>query len=286
MQVHETRRISETESDSERLRAGQIASFDADDTERYFAITLRLAEISPGYARSYEFWVQTVLHALARDERDLFFLEAGAMDGKRYDPIYMFVRHYRWRGIVLEPLRDLFDELTANYAGLPQVTLVNAALTDTDGERSMLRIPRQAVQEGAVPLWAEGLGTLHPERNALGGVGLDAEQQAAFRAQMRSEKVEGVTLRSLAERYGIPHISLLQVDAEGCELDILRQVDRAGYKPRVIHLEYWALPPHERREIFGMLGERGYRMRMGESDVMAVDEKLHAVIDAELGWQC
>jgi hypothetical protein len=56
--------------------------------------------------------------------------------------------------------------------------------------------------------------------------------------------------------------------------------------PRVIHFEHWALPAKERGELLGLLGERGYRMRMSEVDVLAVDAGLQATIDDGLGWPC
>jgi hypothetical protein len=66
------------------------------------------------------------------------------MAGKRYDPIYAFVRHYGWPGLILKPLADMFEALSANYAGGSNVTLVNAAITDSDGNRMMARVSRQA----------------------------------------------------------------------------------------------------------------------------------------------
>ena len=143
-------------------RAKQSASFQAEDFKRFFVCTRRLAEVCPDYAASYEFHVHGVLHALARVEPDLFFLQVGGMDGKRFDPIYAFVKHYRWKGIILEPLPDLFETLAANYAGTERVILVNAALTDRDGEHEMFRVQRQAVLDGVVPLWAEGLSPPFP----------------------------------------------------------------------------------------------------------------------------
>ncbi len=269
-----------------RLRAEQVAQFDAEDFERYFALSERLAAASPGYARSYEFWLQTVLHALARLVPGLTFLQVGGMDGKRYDPVYAFIKHYRWRGFILEPLPDLFEALSRNYAGFGGVTLVNAALTAADGRGTMLRVGREAAHAGAVPLWAEGLGTFHPERNALGGVGVGTELHAALLDHARQESVACLTLASLVERHAVPRIDLLQVDAEGCELDILRQVDRGGHRPTMVHLEYWALPPEERRDLLGILADWGYVLRMGESDVMGISPALKGAVDAAIGWSC
>ena len=150
----------------------------------------------------------------------------------------------------------------------------------------MLRVRRQAALDGAVPLWAEGLGTLHPERNALGGIGVGAELHAALLSHAQREPVSCLTLASLAELHMVPAIDLLQVDAEGCELDILRQVDRGGHRPMMVHLEYWTLPPQERRELLGLLVDGGYFVRMGESDVMGISPALKGAVDAAIGWSC
>lgn len=278
--------MSDGNGAAERLRAEQVDCYGREDFDRYFALAGELAATATGYARSYECWLQTVLHALARHVPDPTFLQVGAMDGKRFDPIYAFVKHYRWRGLILEPLPDLFEALGANYVGCDHVTLVPAALCAQDGAGSMLRISRDAAASGAVPVWAEGLGTFFPERNALGGVGVgtNSELHRALLAHSRREEVRCLTVATLAARFGMERLDLLQVDAEGCELDILRQVDRHGLRPRVVHLEHWALSARERGELLGLLGERGYALRMSESDVVAVEPALRTTIDGELGW--
>jgi hypothetical protein len=77
-----TQEGASAESTADRLRAEQSASFQAEEFGRFFTCTRRLAEVSPGYARSYEFYVHCVLHALAHRKPDLFFLQIGGMDGK------------------------------------------------------------------------------------------------------------------------------------------------------------------------------------------------------------
>lgn len=274
--------------DETALRERQSACYRDEDFARYFALADELAGVSTGYVRSYEFWLQTLLHELARATPDLVFLQVGAMDGKRYDPVYAFIKHYRWRGLVLEPLPDLFAALSRHYADQPQVTLVSAAMTGQDGPGTMTRVDSRAVVEGAVPFWAEGLGSFFPERNALGGVGvgIGSDLHDSLVRHSRQESVTCVTLRTLAARHDLARLDLLQVDAEGCELDILRQVDAHGFRPRIVHLEHWALSARERGELLGLLGERGYYLRMSQSDVLAIDDGLRAAIDAKVGWSC
>ena len=39
------------------------------------------------------------------------FVQVVANDGKRFDPINKYVVQYKWRGIVIEPIQEYFDEL-------------------------------------------------------------------------------------------------------------------------------------------------------------------------------
>lgn len=266
------------------LRQAQAEAYGAEDWTRYFALSAELAEAAPAYGRSYERWSHAVFDALHRHMPDLRFLQVGAMDGKMFDPIYPFVKRHGWRGVVLEPLADMFATLVRHYADASGVVAVQAALTERDGEGEMARVPQAAVDAGAVPGWAQGLGSFFPERNALGGVGCDPELADAIARHRTTERVRCVTLATLAAEQDLPRIDLLQVDAEGYEAEILRQVLDAGYRPRVIQLEHWALAPDERGAVLGRLGIGGYRLRMSESDVLAVEPTLMAAIDAENGY--
>ncbi len=266
------------------LRQTQANAYNQEDFPACFAADNHLAAADPAYAQSYIHQMQKTLHALAQTTPNLRFLQIGGMDGKRFDPIYAFTKHYRWSGIILEPLPDLFAALTANYANAPQVTLVNAALMDTDGTQQITRVTRAAAQSGAVPDWAEGLGSFHPNRNALGGVGVDADLHAALLQHTVRETVSCLTLRSVAKQCGLQRIDLLQVDAEGCELNILRQVISEGYTPRVIQLEHWALPEAERDAIHLILRQAGYRVRMSEADLLATESAWSQRIGGKAGW--
>ncbi len=265
------------------LRRAQAEAYEKEDFAACFAADEHLAAADPAYGRSYVHFMQKVLHALARTVTDIRFLQIGGMDGKRFDPVYAFVKHYRWSGVILEPLPDLFAALRTNYADAPQVVLLNAALMAFDGERKMLRVSRAASRSGEVPDWAEGLGSFHPERNALGGVGVEAGLHAALLRHSARETVSCLTLRSVMEKCGLERLDLLQVDAEGCELDIMRQVIEEGYRPRVIQLEHWALPDGERDALLSMLRGLGYKVSLGEADLLAIDGAWSADSGADGG---
>jgi hypothetical protein len=81
------------------------------------------------------FDLEFVLAHLVLCKPDPFFIQIGANDGKTHDPLYKFVTEFGWSGILLEPLPDIFERLKANYAGRPNLKLLNAALAPEDGSR-------------------------------------------------------------------------------------------------------------------------------------------------------
>jgi len=60
---------------------------------------------------------------------DFRFLQVGANDGVRHDPIRELVLEFGLRGVLLEPLPDMFEALRENYSGQPQLEFVNAAVS-------------------------------------------------------------------------------------------------------------------------------------------------------------
>src|SRR5580698_10060540 len=46
---------------------------------------------------------------------DIFFLQIGAHDGLTKDPIAPLVRQHHWRGLLVEPQKQVFAQLIKNY---------------------------------------------------------------------------------------------------------------------------------------------------------------------------
>src|SRR5437762_11064199 len=68
-----------------------------------------------------------------------FFVQIGANDGIRVDPLRPSVLRHRLRGLFIEPLPDLFERLVDNYAGHMGLLFENCAISDHDGTQRMYR---------------------------------------------------------------------------------------------------------------------------------------------------
>lgn len=194
----------------------------------------------------------------ASHEGPVRFLQVGAMDGVSFDPIHRHVCRHGWSGILVEPLPDMQARLQENYAGIPGLAFAPVALADASGTVAMQRVRAQAVGGDGLPAWADGIASLAPERNALGGRKIDEAQHRWLRRETETVSVEALSFADFSRRYAVERLDVLQIDVEGYDWRILQQIDLARHAPKCIHMEIVCLPPEEIAEAISHLRGAGY----------------------------
>ncbi len=173
--------------------------------------------------------------------------------------------------VLIEPIREYFDLLQQNYAGLPGIVFENVAIAESEGTREMYRLDVDPTEYG-FPEWLSQLSSLKKER--MGELWDKYENYPTikkFYLEHRvTEVVRCVTLQQLLDRHQLAELDLLQVDAEGYDFEILQTLDFSRTKPRFINYERVLLHENEAacRE---MLSAQGYLlMDWGEKDTLAI----------------
>lgn len=192
---------------------------------------------------------------------DVFFVQIGAMDGVSYDPIHPFVKRLGWKGLLVEPLADMFETLRANYAGCPGLSFVNAAVADYDGTIEMTRIDPQVIHEKLLARGVLGISTLMPDRGVIGGNhNLPPEALEVMERYKRTLEVPCLTLSTLLAREKVQKIDLFVVDTEGADWMVTRQLDLKTYRPRLVYIEYNHLSAYEKTACIYHFRNHGYRV--------------------------
>ena len=94
----------------------------------------------------------------ARNKKDFYFIQAGGNDGFINDPIFRFIKKYRWKGIITEPQKDVFEKrLKKTYQRQGNVILENAAISNEIGEKSLYKLSVSNAR------WATGLAGFSKE---------------------------------------------------------------------------------------------------------------------------
>lgn len=205
----------------------------------------------------------------ARDGR-VNFVQIGANDGLRNDPLRPFIVGEDWRGVLVEPLPTVFPLLKRNYAYLEPRPLVflNAAVAIGQG--------------GELPVWTvkeEFLAALPGEERLdyLRKASFDRDHVLGFlpREWDPDEVLEAIPVPCLEVeeivRRHLPRqpLHLLAIDVEGYESTLIPGIDFTRLAPEAVFFEVEHLDT-ERDKVFGHLRGHGYRVEVVGLDAMAI----------------
>jgi FkbM family methyltransferase len=192
---------------------------------------------------------------------DFFFIQIGANDGKQFDPIRTYIRYYQWKGILLEPVADYFAELQENYADCPNLKFVNAAIADHEGTATIYRVDPL---DASIPKWKQGIASLHKDHH---------HRSATPDEMMVADSVPCLPLMTFLDRQHVSSLDLLQIDAEGFDLAIVKSLDFNRIRPEILHFEHRLTDrvhsQEEVSEVLGMLVEKGYTLFVNQTDCLA-----------------
>lgn len=195
----------------------------------------------------------------SKNASDFFFLQIGAYDGITNDPISVFVRQHKWRGVLIEPQKEVFEELKENYREHPQLVFLNVAIADKDGKKDFYRVRNTTHQ---LPFWYRqiaslSLNTVLKHRNGIPDYGI-IDRIANIDDLIEVERVNCITFDTLLNILEIDRIDLLQIDAEGYDFEILKTIDFERVKPKIIHYEHMHLNKEQDDECVRYLINQGY----------------------------
>jgi FkbM family methyltransferase len=228
---------------------------------------IRLLE-SRGYCVSFgePATIGGILGAFSSKRDNFFFVQIGAYDGRECDPIHAFVHRRRWKGILVEPQPDAFERLRRNYAGGPDLIFENVAIADREGSLPLYRLRDEFAHlfKGDHRM----MSSFDPEH-----VIKHLTKQVDPRDALQSIQVRCLTLSGLLAKYGVHKLDLLQIDAEGCDYQILKMVDFGNIKPKIICFEHVHLGAIEKGECIQLLVSQNYKVVTGCSDMSSFQSR-------------
>ncbi|MCC5859278.1 MAG: FkbM family methyltransferase [Ectothiorhodospiraceae bacterium] len=186
------------------------------------------------------------------------FLQIGANDGCTNDPLHPVIQRYRLEGICVEPLPEAFDLLRKTYSDHPNVRLIQRAIGSESGWMNLYvaGLPDGASEAERRDAYRKATfskaSAIAKTRKACGVDDRAAEEKLQIR------QVETSTLPGLLADCGNPGIDILQIDAEGEDWRILRQLDGLPSLPPLVNLEHKGLDPEEREAMQRWLSRSGY----------------------------
>ncbi|MBL4884521.1 MAG: FkbM family methyltransferase [Planctomycetaceae bacterium] len=154
------------------------------------------------------------------------FIEAGANNGIRQSNTLYYEKYFGWKGILIEPIPELYQQCKINR---PQCNVVNAALVAND-------YPDETVEMTFCGLMSTTAGAMNSEiqreTHIESGRRFLSEIQDVYNINVKAR-----TLSSILDAFGIKEIDLLSLDIEGYEPMAMMGLDLTRHSPKFLLIE-------------------------------------------------
>jgi FkbM family methyltransferase len=219
--------------------------------------------------------LQEFLHLYSLSKLDKFFvIQIGANDGMTFDPIHKFIKRDKWKGVLLEPQKEVYNKsLKILYRHNPEINCICAAIGDSDQSRPIYKIGFSEMR------WATGLASFSKKKieeafeNGIVKYNCDhfgIELPSDKNEWIIEENVEVISPETLIQKYNINDISLLQIDAEGYDFEVIKIFNIDKITPEAIIYENVGLSSEEYLESVTYLQKFGYSIRQFGPNTLAM----------------
>jgi FkbM family methyltransferase len=210
-------------------------------------------------------WNFDVVEAYSKYKSKIKFIQVGSNDGITNDPIYQYIKKYRWEGVLVEPVPYLFHKLKDNYRNInANVRFENCAIAHVKGRLKFYRLKENSLPN--LPAWYDQLGSFDKE------VILKHRSVIPFFDELLVEDiVDTITFEDLLSKYNIAEVNLIHIDTEGYDYEILKMLRLETLVVDLIMFEHKHLTAQDYRSGLDLLRKSGFSVGLKDSsDTIAI----------------
>lgn len=243
-----------------------LFNLSASENPLYLGYCRRIYKPRPGT-------IEVFLDKYSREHKPVTFLQVGANDGFINDPLHLFIKRDNWKGVLLEPQPDVFNEfLVKLHRKRPGIIAINAALDQNDGTRLLYKMSI------SMERWATGLSSFNREvlvkKLKDGSMNRNMRRQGITLPEnedecISSDEVATISPATLLKNFDGGALDLLAIDTEGFDYEILKMLDLNRISPEVIIYEEVVFDEKTAKECRDYLKGHGYSCQSIKRDVLA-----------------
>jgi len=167
-----------------------------------------------------------VYHTFFKNKTDGVFMDIGAHNGIDYSNTYFFEKNLGWKGICVEPIPDIYQQLRKNR----NCICVEGCVNDKVGVARFLQVNSN---NGEFLTMLSGIVEKFDARQ-LKRIALETSNG---KGSVEEIEVKCYSVNDLLVSHGFSHVDYLSLDTEGSELDILKSIDYDAFTIDVIDVE-------------------------------------------------
>ena len=189
-----------------------------------------------------------ILNFLFDQKKIGYLIQIGDNDGLRFDSLNYYIKKYKTKSILVEPIKDNFEDLKNNYKEYKNIIFENLAISVND-EISYLYKVNPIKLKNYIGDHYIGISSFDKNHLIKHGVKKNG---------IIKEKLDSISIKDLILKHNINKFELFFVDAEGYDADIVSDFLNSSLIRPVIILEYLHIPNKKFQNLTNLLKEKKY----------------------------
>ena len=168
--------------------------------------------------------INTILKILFNNFKINLLIQIGANDGKRFDELNIFIKKYKIKSILVEPIEEQFNQLKLNYQNVDLVHFENSAISVNNEISYLYTVDNNYLKnyDSHIP----AISYFKKEHLIKHGV---------KKNHIIKKKINTISIKELVKKYNAENIDLLYVDTEGYDGKIVYDfITNFSKKPIII----------------------------------------------------
>jgi FkbM family methyltransferase len=189
-------------------------------------------------------------------------IQVGSNDGVSNDPLYESILIHKRQSYLVEPIDYLAEKLRSLHNLNPYVRVCQFAIHPTGNSVEFFCLPRDAdVKMGDLwKPWFDQIGSFSRQHLNKHSPFIDPFIERI--------SIPCITLDRLISDNNVKEISILHIDAEGFDLEVLGTIDLVKIKPSMIMIEHKHLPLKPLLRMVSSMQSRGYVSFVYHDDIV------------------
>ena len=131
-------------------------------------------------------------------------VQIGANDGQRFDVLNTFIKEYKLNCILVEPIKEYFEELKKNYKNFENISFENSLISVNNEIFHIYKVDTKYLNQ--YDEHVKGISSFDYKHLIKHGV---------KKKHVTKQKINSITLKELLLKYNYHNFDLLFIDAEG-----------------------------------------------------------------------
>ena len=212
--------------------------------------------------------INKVLNFLFSDNKINCLIQIGANDGLRFDILNQYIKKYKIKSILVEPIKKTFDDLVENYNNYNNVIFENVAISVNNQISHLYKINHSKEKKYRSEHFK---GIMSFDKNHL-------IKHGVKKNHIIKEDVQSTSINNLIKKHNLDMVDLLFIDAEGYDVDIIEDFFKTSLLRPIIIFEYLHVSNQKFKDLVNYLNKNKYFFFSLNENIVCFPEEKQQLI--------